>query len=570
MKRVVALVLALVAPVVATVVAPTAAFAANQVVTSTLDSGPNTLRQAVTNAANGDVITFQFGLPPVVLTTGSIIINKNLTIRGNGAANTSITRSGGSAVPTFSVFVVNGGFTLTMDMVTVSGGASVNGAGIDNFGTLNLSRSTVSGNLGLDAGEGTTRGVGLDNEIGATATITNSEVTGNTAPNVFAVSGGGIFNSGTMSLANSSVSNNTISSFFDAVGGGIANQTPTSLTLTDTIVANNSATVTSSAASGHGGGIHHQIGGLAVTSSIIRGNQVAGGASGGDGEGAGLYLNASATIDRSEISGNSVTGGTTQEGGGVYVVSNGQTQSNVTITNTTIANNTARDDGAGVYNGDSGLAATNLLSDTVAGNISSLGAAVLNDFGTLGLKNTIVNNPGSVTNCTGAITNNGNNLVFGGMVGTCPGINSDPVLGALTDNGGVSGTMALGLNSGALNGGAGCPTVDQRNYTRTGTCDIGAFDAGGVLTDNTPPTCGITGLFFENPKKQTVAATDSPGRGLQSFSLQPVQNGIIIVPFFLPRTNLAVALTAIKMDQSQTTIWRYNAIDQAGNSKLCQ
>jgi len=45
-----ALVAATLAPIAATVLAPTAALAANLVVTSTADSGPNTLRQAVLNA----------------------------------------------------------------------------------------------------------------------------------------------------------------------------------------------------------------------------------------------------------------------------------------------------------------------------------------------------------------------------------------------------------------------------------------------------------------------------------------------------------------------------------------
>lgn len=574
----VSLLVGVLAPIAATVIAPTAAFAVNRVVSSTADAGPNTLRQAVADAVNGDVITFQFGLGPVVLTSASITIDKNLTIRGNGAANTAVTRTAAPETPRFSVFVINGGSTVTLDMLRISNGVAVSGAGIDNFGTLTLSRSTVSGNFGLDPGEGTVRGVGLSNEIGSTATITNTEITGNTAEDVAAVSGGGVYNAGTMSLANSSVSNNTVSSFFDALGGGIANQTPTSLTLTDTIVANNSATAQGSASDGHGGGIDHEVGGLTVTSSIIRGNQVAGGGElssqevtlqSGGGEGAGLYLNASATINRSEISGNVVTGGATQEGGGVYVVSNGQVQSTVTITNTTIANNTATSDGGGLYNGDSGLANTNLLSDTVAGNISS-GAALLNDFGTLSQRNTIVYNPGSATECTGTMTNNGNNLTFGEAFGTCPWLNADPKLGMLTDNGGVNQTMAIAPTSGAVDQGANCPGVDQRNYTRTGACDIGAFDLGGVLNDSAPPVCFMTGILNENPKKQTVTATDNPGRGVQTFTNITVSNGIVIVPFFLPRTNLTVPLSAIKANQANISVWRFNAVDQAGNTKLCQ
>jgi len=45
------------------------------------------------------VITFQLGLGPVVLKSAPITINKDLTIRGNGAANTSITRTGAPEMP---------------------------------------------------------------------------------------------------------------------------------------------------------------------------------------------------------------------------------------------------------------------------------------------------------------------------------------------------------------------------------------------------------------------------------------------------------------------------------------
>ena len=63
---------------------------------------------------------------------------------------------------------------------------------------------------------------------------------------------------------------------------------------------------------------------------------------------------------------------------------------------------------------------------------------------------------------------------------TADPIYQDPLLGPLSDNGGINATMALQEGSPAINAGAnGCPSVDQRDATRVGQCDIGAFEFGG-------------------------------------------------------------------------------------------
>jgi len=57
-------------------------------VTSTADSGPGSLRDAVSNANSGDTIMFNLSLPATVtLTTGEIAIAKTLTINGPGGAS---------------------------------------------------------------------------------------------------------------------------------------------------------------------------------------------------------------------------------------------------------------------------------------------------------------------------------------------------------------------------------------------------------------------------------------------------------------------------------------------------
>jgi hypothetical protein len=64
------------------------------------------------------------------------------------------------------------------------------------------------------------------------------------------------------------------------------------------------------------------------------------------------------------------------------------------------------------------------------------------------LKNTIVANSSTGGNCTDAITDGGGNLSYPDT--TCPGINADPLLGPLQDNGGPTWTTALGPGSAAI------------------------------------------------------------------------------------------------------------------------
>ena len=64
--------------------------AATLTVTNANDSGPGSLRDAIALAAAGDEIVFNSGLSPlrIVLTTGSLVVNKDLTITGLDPAST--------------------------------------------------------------------------------------------------------------------------------------------------------------------------------------------------------------------------------------------------------------------------------------------------------------------------------------------------------------------------------------------------------------------------------------------------------------------------------------------------
>src|SRR5438270_4174230 len=65
------------------------AHAATITVTNTNDSGPGSLRQALANANNGDTINFAVS-DTIMLTSGEVLVNKNVTISGPGANQLSI------------------------------------------------------------------------------------------------------------------------------------------------------------------------------------------------------------------------------------------------------------------------------------------------------------------------------------------------------------------------------------------------------------------------------------------------------------------------------------------------
>ncbi|MFZ5920285.1 MAG: choice-of-anchor Q domain-containing protein [Chloroflexota bacterium] len=260
---------------------------------------------------------------------------------------------------------------------------------------------------------------------GGTLNVTNSTFSGNNAPY-----GGAIYNNdGTVSLTNGTFSANSASN-----GGAIFNFSGAVHIINSTFESN---TTTSS-----GGGIYIRAGIVNITSSTFSGNRASTGGAGGA-----IALSGIATLNitNSTFSGNTAS----VAGGGIYVVAGA-----VSITNSTISGNFGYTGGGGIYN----------------------------NGGAITLRNTIVANNTGSSNCGGAITDGGGNLVWGDT--SCPGINADPKLSALADNGGHTQTMALQAGSAAIDAAdsANCPATDQRGYGRNGTCDIGAYEYDCLAT----------------------------------------------------------------------------------------
>ncbi len=333
--------------------------------------------------------------------------------------------------------------------VTIQNGSAGSGGGIFNTGTLTLNSSTVSGNTGTNGG-------GMLN-FGGTLTVNDSTVSGNTAQ-----TGGGIRNEGTATLTNVTVSGNTATSF----GGGIENgENGATLTVTGSTVSGNTA-------GGEGGGIRNVGGGTAsLTNVSVSGNSalVGGGISNGATLtltsttvsantatfGGGIHNADTATLIDSTVSDN-FTGGS---GGGI--LNSGGTLS---ITGSTVSDNTA---GAGGGGGIGSVDGTLILADsTVSGNTTpSFGGGISSIFGTMTLTSSTVSDNtagsgGGIRNGgTATLTNvtvSGNNTAgFGGGIfsqGTLT-LNSSTVSGNMAvAGGGMHSQGTLTLNGSTISG----------------------------------------------------------------------------------------------------------------------
>lgn len=135
---------------------------------------------------------------------------------------------------------------------------------------------------------------------------------------------------------------------------------------------------------------------------------------------------------------------------------------------------------------------------------------IYNAGGSTSLENSIVAANG-LPSCAGTVVDGGHDIVFPDH--TCPGVQVDPKLGALADNGGPTETQALSSGSPAIDAvpstGANCAAADQRGVKRPhgAACDIGAYErAAPDATTGTaaPVTTGSATLQAQlNPNDKT-------------------------------------------------------------------
>jgi len=284
-------------------------------------------------------------------------------------------------------------------------------------------------------------------------------------------------------------------------------------------------------ASGSGGGILNNKGSLLVHDSTIAGNR-SNRAGGGIEDNAGIIVE----LQRVRLLKNS-TGSAPGNGGAVHISGPGT----VTVTGSTIAENSAAAEGGGLWN--SAVGTLMVMGTTLNKNLTTAssndvdaaiqgGGALFNDGGALTVSNSTITgnmasngNGGGLLNAAGSSTlinvtiagnadsgimaatspvllsnsivaNNGTDCVGSISTGGIPNLDSDntcnatitgdPMLGLLRNNGGPSATLALMDGSPAIDAGdnsicAAAPVngVDQRGVLRPqGTaCDLGAYEA---------------------------------------------------------------------------------------------
>jgi hypothetical protein len=530
------------------------------IVTNTNDSGLGSLRQAITDANNNpgpDTITFAPAINgiPIVLSGAAgedanasgdldILDGGDLTIQGNGAANTIIDGGGidrvfhncpsvgctntvtlsGITIRNGSVTGSGGGIcnratfgTLIVDNSTISGNTAEWGGGIYNWedGTLNVQNgSIVSANTARDVGGG------IYNE--ATLTVTNSTIGGVGAGNTAVGAGGGIYNHwmGTTTMDGSTVSDNTAGK-----GGGIYQ----TASLGTTTV--NGSTISGNMATTSGGGIYSSLGTTTVDGSTISDNTAEWGGGiynratlnvqngstiGGVGagntattSGGGIY---NSTAGTTTVDGSTISDNTAGWGGGIYNRATLNVQNGSTIGGTG-AGNTATTSGGGIYNSTAGT--TTVDGSTVSANTAGWGGGIYNwEDGTLNVQNGSIVSAntapigGGIFNRSGTTTVDGS-TVSGNTAANGGGIHNDATL-IVQNNSSISANTASWGGGGITNDHGNSTTVTgSRIMNNEATYGGGIFNiSGSAGVTNVTGSClvgNITSALRNNSDSQQIA-----------------------------------------------------------------
>ena len=168
--------------------------AATITVTSTTDSGAGSLRQAIADAVPDDTIDFALTSPATIaLTSGELLIDKNLTMAGPGVG--ALTISGNDAS---RVFNIAAGATVVIRDLSITHGLArgnpAQGGGIYNAGALTLHQVILKDNQAV--GQDST----YDEDEGSWSNAGSAE-------------GGAIYNSGELTMVGCAIHGNS------AVGG---------------------------------------------------------------------------------------------------------------------------------------------------------------------------------------------------------------------------------------------------------------------------------------------------------------------------------------------------------------
>jgi hypothetical protein len=406
--------------------------------------------------------------------------NVNLTLTDMVVTHNSSTADGGGLV---MFNMTQGSWTLKVNNSTISdnhAGDAGGGIDTDGTGTVIIKNSLIIANTDINQGAGVYVDVAAfsTSPLGANMTMTNTVVSNNSAL-AFSItaSGGGISNAGTgsMTIDHCTIANN----FTGGMGGGFSDENNNgTLAVTNSLFFNNTASMS-------GGGI--QEGGSRTT---IANTEFKLNFSGGSG--AALFANGiTLTVHSSTFADNTSAG----NGGGIEVETTGTGSAGSTITDTTITGNRALNNmGANGGGIDAVISVVKgkppgslaLLNDTINANFANHGGGVFwNGSGKFSVQNTII-----AANSAG-------------ILGTGPDANNPA--GTFTDKGG----NLIGV-AGAGSGNTGFTAAT----TQKGSLAKPLDPLLGALQNNGGPVVGAPGFSLTLETEAPLAGSPAIGKGI--------------------------------------------------------
>ena len=106
---------------------------------------------------------------PITLTSGELLIDRDVTITGPTSTSLNVTRNNSSRV-----FDISPGHRVAISNLTISGGKADSGAAIRSQGNLTIGNSTLTGNHTTGEGSG-----GALDIVDGSLFMTNSTISGN-------------------------------------------------------------------------------------------------------------------------------------------------------------------------------------------------------------------------------------------------------------------------------------------------------------------------------------------------------------------------------------------------------
>jgi hypothetical protein len=468
-----------------------------------------TVRDGAQSASGASTYSSDAGEAGALLNLGSLTVQASV-LTDDSAAN------GGGAVTAGSEATETSIIDSTVEHNTTDGeGGVIHAYG----GSVTLTGDTIEHNgadlagglLNYHGSEGTpgaipARAAPQGRRAGGPVSVSASTISDNTSGGY----GGALAleNAGPVSIAASSLSHDTA----DGDGGAVYAYQSGAVTVSGSSFDNDTA------GGYYGGAIDAEVNDISVSGSSFRGDQ---GAYGGA-----LYIRGTTSETAEPITASTFAedSATDSEGGAIY-----DEEGDLQLSTSTLTDNTAADDGGGLYYGSGdGLLVINdtfdggqagyaggaiflssvassgevaLLNDTITRNTSYNGGGIYEPEYANTIENTIVaGNYGGLSagaggDCYGAqAADNAEAADRGGNIdgdGSCfsettanDHTSVAPLLGELAANGGPTETDGLLAGSPALGDGVGsplpCPATDQRGASRSGGCDVGAFQ--GVLS----------------------------------------------------------------------------------------